>query len=126
MTDIDDTIRAGLDADDRAFLDRLNAQESGLFSQLGGVLGGPLGGWAKLVFAIAVLLGLVMLWAIWNLVQSTDVDQATFWAVVLTGILVVQGFVKEWLFSRMNMLSILREVKRLQVQVALLREGAGG
>ena len=32
------------------------------------------------------------------------------------------GFAKEWMFNRMNMLTILREVKRLQVQVALLTE----
>jgi hypothetical protein len=30
------------------------------------------------------------------------------------------GFLKDWLFSRMNMFTVLREVKRLQVQVAML------
>jgi hypothetical protein len=37
---------------------------------------------------------------------------------------VMQGFIKDWFFSRMNMLTILREVKRLQVQVAMLNDGA--
>jgi hypothetical protein len=36
--------------------------------------------------------------------------------------LVIVGFAKEWMFARMNMLTILREVKRLQIQVALLDE----
>ena len=33
----------------------------------------------------------------------------------------MQGFLKEWMFARMNMLTLLGELKRLQVQVALLR-----
>jgi hypothetical protein len=32
------------------------------------------------------------------------------------------GFLKDWLFSRMNMFTVPREVKRLQVQVAMLAD----
>ena len=121
MTTIDDRIRGALDEDDKEFLENLQ-EDRGMFRQIGDSMHGPLGGWAKIVFGFAILVGLAMLWIIRNLVVSTEVDQATFWAVVLTGTLVVQGFIKEWLFARMNMLSILREVKRLQLQVAMLEE----
>ncbi|MEE4537566.1 MAG: DUF6768 family protein [Erythrobacter sp.] len=121
MTDTDDTIRDALSADDRAFLDNLES-ERGLFAQLGDSLGGTLGGWAKLVFAIAAVLGLVMLYAGYRTLTASDYDGGVGWGLVLIGTLVLQGFVKEWLFARMNMLTILREVKRLQVQVAMLGE----
>lgn len=121
MTNIDDRIRGALDEDDQAFLENLQ-EHRGMFRQIGDSMTGPLGGWAKVVFGFAILIGLAMLWVVRNLVLSTEVDQATFWAVVLTGTLVVQGFIKEWLFARMNMLTILREIKRLQLQVAMLEE----
>ena len=121
MTNIDDRIRGALDEDDKAFLETLQ-EDRGMFRQIGDSMTGPLGGWAKVVFGFAILIGLAMLWVVRNLVLSTEVDQATFWAVVLTGTLVVQGFIKEWLFARMNMLTILREIKRLQLQVAMLEE----
>ncbi|WP_435202756.1 DUF6768 family protein [Qipengyuania sp. 902] len=121
MTNIDDRIRGALDEDDQAFLENLQ-EDRGMFRQIGDSMTGPLGGWAKVVFGFAILIGLAMLWVVRNLVLSTEVDQATFWAVVLTATLVVQGFIKEWLFARMNMLTILREIKRLQLQVAMLEE----
>ena len=42
------------------------------------------------------------------------------WGLTGVALLVMQGFLKEWMFARMNMLTVLAEVKRLQLQVALL------
>lgn len=120
MTDIDDRIRNALDEDDRAFLDSL--EDRGLFRQLGDSLGGPLGSWAKLVFVITFLMSAVMFYAVWQALHAEDLRDVVLWAsasvVLITGI----GFLKHWLFSRMNMFTVLREVKRLQVQVAMLAE----
>jgi len=121
MTDTDDTIAKALDADDRAFLDTLE-EDRGLFRQLGDSWQGPLGGWAKLVFAFAVVLGGLLLYTIWQVAHTRDPIEHTLWAIVALAVLIVQGFIKEWMFARMNMLTILREVKRLQVQVAMLSD----
>jgi len=119
MTDIDDRIRARLDADDRAFLASLD-DGRGLFAQIGDTLGGPLGGWAKLVFVASGLFGILMLLAVWKLLTAHDTRELILWATAVIALVTAQGFIKDWFFSRMNMLSILRELKRLQVQVALL------
>ncbi|MEE4199339.1 DUF6768 family protein [Erythrobacter sp.] len=124
MTNHDQRIAAALDDDDRAFLDQIEA-DRGLFTQLGDSLGGPLGGWAKLVFGFAFALGILLLFAAYRALTASTYEAAMGWGLALVGILVLQGFIKEWLFARMNMLSILREVKRLQVQVALLSENRG-
>lgn len=121
MTDTDDTIAAALDADDREFLDTLE-EDRGLFRQLGDSWQGPLGGWAKLIFGFAVVLGMLLLYTIWQVAHTRDPIEHTLWAIAALAVLIVQGFIKEWMFARMNMLTILREVKRLQVQVALLSE----
>ena len=121
MTDIDDAIRSGLDADDRAFLASLD-DERGLFRQLGDSLGGPLGGWAKVVFAMTFVMGIVLLVSVWQLLTADTTRDQILWATAAMALVMSTGFLKDWLFSRMNMFTVLREVKRLQLQVAMLTE----
>lgn len=121
MTDIDDTIRAGLDADDRAFLDSLD-DGRGMFRQLGDSLGGPLGGWAKLAFGLTFVLGIGLLFSVWNMFTADGTRDLILWATATIVLINAQGFLKQWLFNRMSLFTILRDVKRLQVQVAMLGE----
>ena len=123
MTDIDDRIRGALDEDDRAFLASLD-EGRGMFSQIGDVLTGPLGGWSKLIFAVAFVLGIALVYFAYRFFTATAFEESVWWGIVTLGTLLMQGFIKEWFYSRMNMLSVLREVKRLQVQVAMLGESA--
>lgn len=111
-----------LSDDDWAFLRSLD-EDRGMFQQIGDSWKGPLGGWAKLTFGLTVVLGFVFLFVIWQVATSTDNYVAhTLWAISGVALLVMMGFAKEWMFARMNMLTVLREVKRLQVQVAMLAE----
>jgi hypothetical protein len=119
MTEIDDRIRTGLDADDRAFLASLDHRR-GLFAQMGDSFSGPLGGWAKLVFALTFVLSFVMLYTVWRMFAAEELREVVLWATATLVLVMSVGFLKDWLFSRMNMFFVLREVKRLQVQVALL------
>ena len=121
MTDFDDRIRGALDADDKAFLDRLD-EGRGMFSQMGDVLAGPLGGWAKLIFAFAIPIGIGLVYCGFRFFTAATPDDTMWWGFVTLGLLIMQGFIKEWFYSRMNLISTLREVKRLQVQVAMLAD----
>lgn len=124
MTDTDDRIRGVLDEDDKAFLASLE-EDRGLFRQIGDSWQGPMGGWAKFAFAIATAFGLIMLFVGWQVIQTMHGGNAaehTIWAIVLLMVLTMLGFIKQWIFERMNMLTILREVKRVQVQLAMLEE----
>jgi hypothetical protein len=119
MTGIDDRISGALDADDRAFLESLD-DGRGLFRQMGDAMTGPLGGWAKLIFVILLIMAGVLFYCVWQLVTAASTDERVVWGIASLAVLTAQGFAKDWFFSRMNMLAILREVKRLQVQVAML------
>lgn len=121
MTSIDDRIASALDEDDKAFLDSLES-DRGLFRQLGDSWRGPMGGWAKFAFALAVIGGVLMVFVAIQVVHTRDPIGHTVWAIALLALLTMLGFIKQWMFERMNMLAILREVKRLQVQVAMLAE----
>lgn len=117
MSDIDDRIRGALDADDEAFLARLE-EDRGLFRQMGDAMHGPLGGWAKLIFAMLFVVGAAFVYSLWMFFHAEGVEETVTWATAVIGLLVFQGFAKEWFFGRMNTIAILREVKRLQVLVA--------
>lgn len=119
MTTIDDRIRGALDEDDRAFLASLD-DSRGLFTQLGDSLGGPLGGWAKLVFAMTFAMAGAMFYCVWQMFAASELRETVLWATGTVVLVMSTGFLKDWLFSRMNMFTILREVKRLQVQIAML------
>lgn len=121
MNTQDERITAALDADDRAFLDSLDTGR-GMFQQIGDSWHGPLGGWAKFSFAIAIVIGIALAYAFFRALTAASTDAMIGWGLTTIGLLIMQGFLKEWMFARMNMLTILREVKRLQVQVALLNE----
>ena len=108
--------------DDWAFLESLE-DDRGMFQQIGDSWKGPLGGWAKLIFGFTVALGLLFLYVLWNVAHSTDHPIIhAIWAIAGVAVLVIMGFAKEWMFARMNMLTVLREVKRVQLEVAALRE----
>jgi len=125
MTDTPDTrIRDALSEDDQAFLDSLE-EERGMFRQIGDAWKGPMGGWAKLIFGFTVAIGLLFVFVLWQVIHTLEPIAHTLWAISGVALLVILGFAKEWMFNRMNMLTILREIKRLQLEVALLREEAG-
>ena len=124
MTDFDDRIRGALDADDKAFLDTLE-EDRGMFRQMGDAMGGALGGWAKLMMVMAFVIGIAVLYTFYRMLTANSLDDRIMWGVLSLATLIMQGFLKEWMFARMNMLNVLREVKRLQVQVAMLAEKRG-
>ena len=121
MTEFDDRLRAALDADDEAFLKELDS-ERGLFAQIGDTLTGPLGGWAKLVFVIAFLMAMVMFYTIYR-VSIAETDREFFgWALGALAALISTGMIKQWFFERMNLMAVLRELKRIELRVARMEE----
>ncbi len=117
MTAFDETLKGALDADDEAFLRKLD-EERGLFAQIGDTMAGPLGGWAKLVAAASVLLAIIMAVAVWQMVVAETDRLLILWTAAALAALVAQAMLKQWFFERMNFLSLLRALKRLELRIA--------
>lgn len=117
----DTRIAEHLGSDDHAFLASLD-EDRGMFRQIGDSWHGPLGGWARFAFAIAIAIGIGLAYSLYRAITADTTDAILGWGLTCIALLVMQGFLKEWMFARMNMLTVLREVKRLQVQVAMLEE----
>ncbi|MCK0128970.1 DUF6768 family protein [Erythrobacter sp. F6033] len=114
-------ITEALGSDDHEFLASLDA-DRGMFQQIGDSWHGPLGGWARFAFFIAIVIGIGLAYSFYRAVTADSTDILLGWGLTVIGLLVMQGFLKEWMFARMNMLTLLSEVKKLQVQVAMLND----
>ena len=121
MTEFDEKIRGALDADDEAFLKELE-QERGLFAQVGDTLTGPLGGWAKLMFVVTFAWTIFMFYALWQMFTVEGTRELILWTAGTLFAAIAIGLIKQWFFDRMNMIAILRELKRIELRVAGLEE----
>lgn len=125
MSDIDEKIGAALDADDREFLASLEG-ERGVFRQLRDSFHGPMKGYVILANILVVAVSLLGVYAIWGFLNADETVSLLRWAALGWAAWTVQIALKQWMWDRMNMQSLLREVKRLELQVTMLGEKKSG
>ena len=124
MTKVEDAIRRALSPEDLRAYDALGQEPSLLAEALGAfqtqnrlvAIGGWLGGFV--LFAVGA-------WAAWRFWSAPDVRGMLLWGGLTTFALAGVSLIKLWFFMEMNKNSIVRELKRLELQVASL-VAAGG
>lgn len=119
MSTIDEKINEALSADDKAFLEGLE-DERGLFRQLGDTFHGPMKGWTIAVNLVVVALTLLGFWAVWGFLNADSVESMLRWAGLGWIVWTVQIAAKQWLWDRINLVTTLRELKRIELRLALL------
>lgn len=119
MSGFDDRLRAGLSADDEAFLKSLD-DEPGLFAQLGSAFAGSMKAWTAFAFVLSFVFFLFSIWAAWQAWTAPALQQSVTWMGVALAAWIAVGLMKIWFWLRMNHLTLLREIKRLELQVTRL------
>jgi hypothetical protein len=117
MANVDDRIRSALSAEDQAFLDGLD-RERGLFAQIGDTFRGPIGRWTLLVYVIALLLTGLAVWIVIQMLAAPDTRSLILWSSAGWAVWLSILGIKLWSWGRMQTLTILRELKRIEVRVA--------
>lgn len=119
MATVDDRIRGALSAEDEAFLEALD-HERGIFQQMGDGFRGTMGRWMWLGFIFAFVITGLGFWSVTRMLAATDLRETMLWmgAVGLSALAV--AMLKLWIYGRMNTLTILRELKRIEVRVSRL------
>ena len=121
MTDLDNRIRTALSADDEAFLNSL-AKERGLFAQIGESFRGPMR-FMTIVANVAVLIATAIgLWSVWKMFDADTTRGLILWAAAAWAAWTMQIGLKQWIWSRIQTLSVLRELKRLELRLARIEE----
>lgn len=118
MSELDRMIETTLKEEDRAFLERLN-KEPGYFSQVGGLLSGSTAWINILLMIVQAVLFFAGAWCAWEFFQTTDTVMALRWGFSASTLIVVSGLLKiGTLWPTMQANRVLREVKRLELQMA--------
>lgn len=118
MRDLDQLIDEALDAEERALLSSI--EEPGFFSLALGVFRGP-SGWMSMVMmfwqAVTFIAGV---WAAWQFFEAADPVTQLRWGLPAMLLLIFAGMLKMALIPRMESNRLLRELKRIELQIALL------
>jgi hypothetical protein len=119
MTNLDQAIRQALSAEDAEFLAKFE-KEAPLHEQVFGTFSGPLGGWNA--FAALITFGMfgVFCYAVWHFFQATELRDLIFWSAAALLSAIAVAMLKMWFWMELHKNQVLREVKRLELQVARL------
>lgn len=120
MDKTDELIKQTLSAEDRDLLARHG--EPGYFSQAFGLFRGTLGWviWVAYLCGIVAFAGFgVSLWRSWH---ATDALAAVQWGVLAIVLFQFTMIMKSFLGSHLEANRMLREFKRVELQLALLRD----
>ena len=123
MNKIDDMIGKALTEEDRALL--ANHSEPGYLAQAFGIFRGPMAGIMWMVNVASGVAAIAALYAIWRMVGSPEVLMAVKWGVGALALFQVTSLCKTFMANRMEANRLLRELKRVELQVAMLRDKAG-
>jgi Family of unknown function (DUF6768) len=118
MNQFDDTIKAALKEDQEDLLKDFD--EPGLFSQvITPFRHGPR--WATVfVFTFSFVFFALQIWTAIRFFQATEVQHMIAWATGFLTCGMAVGMLKMWFWMQMDKYVVLREVKRLELQVARL------
>jgi hypothetical protein len=124
MTNVDDAIRKALRAENEDLLKDL--AEPGIFSRmLIAMRQGPR--WTTVyVMAMSGALTVAAIWFAVRFFSATEIREMIAWATGFLAALLMVAMLKLWFWLQMEKYVILREMKRLELQVARLAEREGG
>jgi len=119
MNKLDDLIGQALSDEDRDLLAR--HAEPGYVAQAFGMFRGPMAWalWVAYVAGAVAFLGAV--YALWQMVATSDLLTAVKWGVGALFLFHISTLTKAFMGSHMEANRMLRELKRVELQIALLR-----
>jgi hypothetical protein len=121
MQDIDRMIEEALDGEEQALF-RQTAREPGFFGQAFGLLGGSTG-WVSAVMILAQLAMFVAgVWTGWRFFEADNALSALHWGLPSAVLLLTGTAMKMALMPTMQANRVIRELKRLELQVAMARK----
>jgi len=117
---IDELIKETLTAEEAKFYDELDEQN--LLGKVGETFKGKMG-WLIIVMNIANLIFFVLfVYAIIQFFHAVGTEELIKWAMAIFGCFMFMSFIKLYVWMQMNKNDILRELKRLELQVSALAQ----
>lgn len=119
MTHLDDAIRRALSPEDQQAYDALGRPQSP-FGAAFEAFRTQQRAFAIMTWLAGLLLFLASVYAAWRVVEAPDIRTMILWFGVASAAFFSLGLVKLWFWLEMQKNGVIREVKRLEFQVASL------
>ncbi len=119
MDKFDEMIGRAMTEEDRALLARHG--EQGYVSQALGLFRGPMGAVMGLVYATVLATFTGTVYAFWRMATAVDTTAAVQWGVGALLLFQMTALTKSYMGSHMEANRMLRELKRLELQLSMLR-----
>ncbi len=116
---IDDRIKRELESEAEEINQILN-EKQGMLDMASGVFKSGLKRWIYIVGVCTLIVSGFMVWAGYEFIIATTIDEKVFAGVWLVVTLSMQIALKQWTWMEVNRSSLLREIKRLEVAVVKL------
>ncbi|MEM9234754.1 MAG: DUF6768 family protein [Pseudomonadota bacterium] len=121
MTDYETRLRRSLDKDDEEFLKDLE-DGRGMIAQIGATFSGPMGRWSVFVWVLILVMTAAGAYCVWQLFMAETTRLQILWLFGAWATWTAQVFLKKWVHDRMNTMSILREIKKVELRLIRLEE----
>lgn len=119
MKSVDDAIRNAVTKEDAEFLAKLEA-EPGAMQQMVSIFEGPLSWVYRMFLAAAVVVGIAGVYSCWRFAHASELRPLLYWGAGMGFCLIVLAVIRIVFFLQINTNRVLRELKRLELQIALL------
>lgn len=119
MSDIDESILEALNNEDKQAMDNFG-EEMGLFQLMAESFRGKMKAVVIPVFIFMIVCMVFLVYSGLNFFSVEEVSMKLHWLAIGLTSLIVLGMLRLWYWMELNRLSIMRELKRLELQVSLL------
>ena len=124
MRDVDDLIEQALGREEREILASIG-EEPGFFGLAFGLLSGRLGWVNILMLAVQALLFLAGAYAAWRFFEAGDAVTQLRWGLPSAVLLILSLMIKTGMWPQIHADRLMRELKRIELQLACARPGEG-
>lgn len=119
MTNIDDEIRSVLSADEMAELETLTG-EQGMFDMIGESFRSRMWYWIAFLWVYAFASWVGAVWAGSRFYEATEPKEMAVWGGLCVVLVIFVALGKMWYWMEMNKNTVVRELKRVELQIAFL------
>jgi uncharacterized protein DUF6768 len=119
MNDLDREIQQALDAEERELFEQFG--EQGIWAQVGGLFQGKLAWLTAVTLIVGTIMTVIGFYAAWKFVTVDDMTAMVRWGALAWAGFASQMMIKLWSWMRMESNRVLREVKRVELQIARLQ-----
>lgn len=121
MSDLDDKILRALDDEDRDLLNEFG-QEAGLFEIISDSFRGRFRHWVILVWSFSLLMTGAWIYCAVRFFSATTTDEKLMWVAGFLVSCLMVVTLKMWYWMEMNRTLIVKDIKRVELQLALLQQ----